>query len=381
MVDGCLPVPSIMGGAVETLLTMLIEQNEKNPQYEFYFIMSKTKTEKKVNFSFTHTHLYQVNTSSFERKLFKYINYANKMCNYKWPFYSPYNIKVFKLLNEIKPDFIIYEGGLDASIKKLKKQKNIIISAHIHGQIKHKKCYDLNLSNIIAVSEFIKKDWLKDCPNANVQVLPNAVNSKYFQINNITENQKKKLREKLGINCNDFVVLYAGRIIPIKGVLELAQAVVELNDLNIKLLMIGSTFFDKKMKQTSYQKQIRKLMSENPNLIATGHIPYEELVHYYAISDVQVIPSLCEEASGMVAIEGNYCGLPQIITNSGGLSENCPSSTIIVNKRENLIEQLKKAITEVKNNNVINNKDVNSFTEKEYFNQFVKILGGFDEKN
>ena len=36
VISGGLPIPSIKGGAVETLIDMYLEENEKNPQYKLY---------------------------------------------------------------------------------------------------------------------------------------------------------------------------------------------------------------------------------------------------------------------------------------------------------------------------------------------------------
>lgn len=97
--------------------------------------------------------------------------------------------------------------------------------------------------------------------------------------------------------------------------------------------------------------------------------------------NAQVVPSLWEEASGMVAIEGNYCGLPQIITNSGGLPENVSSSAIIIDKNKDVVSQLKEAIVKVKNKKITNSRDVKALTAKDYFNEFVKIINKFEENN
>lgn len=381
MPDGALPVPAIMGGAVETLMTMLVEQNEINPQFEFHFIMSKTKNEKQVKNIFKHTILHQIKTSMFARKIENIFHSINWRCNYKLPLCTTYHSKIFKLIKNLQPDIIIYENGVDSSLKQIAKQFSATKILHIHNQFIMKREIDNNIQNIISVSKFMKTDWLNTCPNANVQVLPNAINEKYFNMSNITQQQKLDLRQKLGIQPTDFVVLYTGRIIPVKGVLELVKAVDELQDKTIKLVLVGATFFERKMKPTLYQKQIQQTMQGNPNIIATGHIPYEQLGQYYAITNAQVVPSLWEEASGMVAIEGNYCGLPQIITNSGGLPENVSSSAIIIDKNKDVVSQLKEAIVKVKNKKITNSRDVKALTAKDYFNEFVKIINKFEENN
>ena len=379
--DGSLPVPAVMGGAIQNLLTMLIEQNELNPKFEFHFIMSKTDSEKEVKNIYKYTKLYQINTSKLERKIFKYINYVNRLCSFKLPLFSPYNRKTLKLINKINPEIIIYENMLDTSILKLKRNKNkFMVIQHVHGCLPNKQRYYKNIKNTIAVSNFIKQDWLKECPAANVKILPNAINEKHFDISKITKEQKFTLRQQLGISPTDFVVLYTGRIVPEKGILQLIEAFEQINEKNIKLLIVGDINSGRKVKRSEYMKQIEDKIKNNFSIIKTGFIPYETLVNYYAVADVQVIPSLCEEASGMTAIEGNYCGLAQIITNSGGLPENCSSSTIIIDKNGDVVSQLKEAILEVRNKNIKNSQNVKALTAKEYFNVFTNIIKQFEDE-
>lgn len=52
------------------------------------------------------------------------------------------------------------------------------------------------------------------------------------------------------------------------------------------------------------------------------------------MADVQVVCSICEEAAGLVAIEGMMSGLPLIITDSGGLPEYVGENAYAVLKRK-----------------------------------------------
>ena len=60
---------------------------------------------------------------------------------------------------------------------------------------------------------------------------------------------------------------------------------------------------------------------------------------------MQAIPSMCEEAAGLVGIEGMAAGLPLVVTHSGGLQEYVSSDcSIVVERDDNLIESLADAI-------------------------------------
>ncbi len=375
--DGCLPVPAVMGGAVETLLTMLIKQNEKNPTFEFYFLMSKTKNEKLVKDVYLYTHLYQHSTSMIERKLFRYVNFINKKLKYKIPMYLPYNTKVIRSIKQIDPDFIIYEGNIDASIKRLRcsKYKDKII-LHVHHQFSDKSYINANVTKLIAVSNFIKEDWLKTNDKANIQVLQNAIDTKFFDVDKVTDEVKKNLKQKLGLRDKDYVIIYTGRLNPVKGVLELVQAVSQINDENIKLLIVGGINAGSKVNINSY---VQKLMnySKNDKIIFTGFVSYNKLVNYYAIANLQVVPSLCEEAFGLVALEGACCKIPQIVTNSGSLPEICSSSAIVVNKENDVVQQLINAILSKKSSSKEFKNDRKILDAEEYFKNFINVINTF----
>ena len=56
-------------------------------------------------------------------------------------------------------------------------------------------------------------------------------------------------------------------------------------------------------------------------VIFTGYIPHEELPKYYALADLVVLPSTCEEAAGLTVIEAMMMQRPVITTTMGGIPE------------------------------------------------------------
>ena len=63
------------------------------------------------------------------------------------------------------------------------------------------------------------------------------------------------------------------------------------------------------------------------------------------IADMQAIPSLWEEAVGLVALEGMCSGLPLVITNSGGMVEYVPDSAgIKIEKDKDIVQNLAASI-------------------------------------
>lgn len=121
-------------------------------------------------------------------------------------------------------------------------------------------------------------------------------------VNSMTESEKKRLLNSLGIKTNGITYLYVGRMIELKGVIHLLKAwikhKVEYPDDN--LLLVGSG--------NKYDEFVAKFGSEN-SIHLVGSIKYDEMYKYYAIADVFIIPTL-EDNWSLVVPEAMACGLP-----------------------------------------------------------------------
>ena len=153
-------------------------------------------------------------------------------------------------------------------------------------------------------------------------------------------------KSKLKINKNDKIILYTGRVVPEKGVKELIEAFINIeNKQNLKLIIAGAVDYSSN-KESLYFSELKKISKDYTNIIFTGYVDYNEMPALYAIADIGVIPSTWEEPFALTVIEHLATGNPVIITNSGGMPElvnnNC---SIIVDKGN--IEQLSSAIIKI----------------------------------
>ena len=189
------------------------------------------------------------------------------------------------------------------------------------------------------------------------------------------------MREKLGLQEDDFVVLFVGRLIQIKGILELMQAVLSIPDEKVKLLVLGSANFGKRA-LSSYERKVKKISSQNRNrIIFTGYVDHAEVPQYASVADVQCVPSLWEEAAGLVVIEAMSEGLPTIVTNSGGMIEYVNDNTSLIVDRKDISENLKRAIIYLNENPEIRKRmseqaKIRSkrYDEATYYRDFVKTI-------
>ncbi|MDY4834297.1 MAG: glycosyltransferase family 4 protein [Frisingicoccus sp.] len=266
------------------------------------------------------------------------------------PLQRHYN-EIAELFQKEKFDLIIAEGGdTQAIIDIAKGHRRDQFANHIHIHYIPPENIVKNYGHVIGVSEFVTKEYLKACTMpVQAHVLKNAIDVKRFS-RSVSEEQKRSIRKKLGLSEKDFVVLYVGRILEVKGVLELMQAVTSLEDEHIKLLILGSANSGK-WSFSSYERKVKKLSEQNKDrIIFTGYVDNTEVYKYASVANVQCVPSLWEEAAGLVVLEAMAAELPMIVSDSGGMIEYVNRDAALVIERESIIENLKKTIYYMKEN-------------------------------
>ena len=389
---GILPVPNTLGGAIETLLTNIITENEYYNKANITIISSYENGAYKISKSYKNTSIKYIKSSKLEIKLYNLLyRLIRKVFKKKLNFSSLYYLKSYRILKKYNYDYIVVEGGDYLELKKIVDyfgKKNIYL--HIHHQLIPNIELDAIFDNIIGTSNFVNKEWERNSSNKNLHkyVVYNCVNENYFN-KKISNNERRTIREKLGFEKDDFIVIYCGRIIKEKGVKELVQAVNLIENKKIKLLIVGSINFALECTD-EYLRSIESFVKKSDNKIKfTGYIANEEVFKYYQTADVQVIPSICEEAAGLVSIEGMLSGLPLIVTKSVGLNEYVSDEcSIKISKEKNLVVHIKEAIEKLYNDkNMYNNmklaglKRSNYFKMNKYYEDILNIfLGEEDEK-
>jgi D-inositol-3-phosphate glycosyltransferase len=132
-----------------------------------------------------------------------------------------------------------------------------------------------------------------------------------------------KSRAQLGVGQDDEVVLFVGRIQPLKAPDVLIRAAAELvrreparRD-RLRLIIIGSPSgpqgqWGQSLQPLAAELGVADLVELRP------HSPRAELFRWYCVSDVVGVPSY-NESFGLVALEAQACGRPVVATDVGGL--------------------------------------------------------------
>ena len=346
---GVLPVPPTSGGAVENLVYTLINENEKviNPiQIDIYSIPCSENGyigQKNTTYYFNEYSWLEKNIIYRNKVLNKILNKLNL---------SNYILFLKNALKNKKYDYIIIENR-PQYVKILRKVNNSKIILHMHNDhmIKNpKKGIEVakNCHKIVVVSQYIKNSIINNLniSEDKIVVLHNGIDTKRFCEGSVSKENKSKIRSELKISDNDFIVLFSGRIIKEKGILEVIEAVKKLNTINnLKLLIVGSTWYGANSK-SKFTEEIKEISFEiKEKIIFTGYIKYEEINNIYSIADLIVLPSMWDDPFPLTVLEAMSMGIPVITTVSGGIPEMFEGNDgILLERNEEITDKLADVI-------------------------------------
>ena len=141
----------------------------------------------------------------------------------------------------------------------------------------------------------------------NVYIVPTGIDvEKFYRENNKKLNVLKK-RKELGIDADDFVILFVGRVASEKNLdllLSVMKSLVSVSS-RIKLLIVGDGPDSEK-----YQKYVQRVGLDR-NVIFAGKVPWDQINSYYLIADCFATASHTE-TQGLTVIEAMAASLPVV---------------------------------------------------------------------
>ena len=130
--------------------------------------------------------------------------------------------------------------------------------------------------------------------------------------------RKSEAKQELNITAKKNIILFFGLIRPYKGFEILLKSISLLKDKNISfhLIVAGECYQDKKQ----YIELINNLKISNYMTWHDSYIPDNDVVKYFSVADVVVLPYTSASQSGISQIAYNY-NMPIIVSDVGGLPE------------------------------------------------------------
>jgi D-inositol-3-phosphate glycosyltransferase len=145
-----------------------------------------------------------------------------------------------------------------------------------------------------------------------IEVVPPGVDHRVF-----VPGDRAAARRALGLEPQGRVLLYVGRIQPLKGADLAVRCLAELGD-DVSLLVVGGP------SGPDGEAEVLGLRRLVDDLGLGGRVQFvppqthERLVAYYQAADVCLVPSRTE-SFGLVALEAAACGTPVVAADVGGL--------------------------------------------------------------
>ncbi|KAA3643616.1 MAG: glycosyltransferase family 1 protein [Chloroflexi bacterium] len=171
-------------------------------------------------------------------------------------------------------------------------------------------------------AETAQLQWLYEVKTDHVTIVPPGVDICHFY-----PIPKDEAKEYIGVSPDDQLLMYVGRIEPLKGIDTLLQAIANMrameggNDRNISLAIIGGEADISEEQMTTEMGRLQRMCDKlglKDIVSFMGKRSQDKLPYYYSAAEVVVVPSLYE-SFGMVALEAMACGTPVIASQVGGL--------------------------------------------------------------
>jgi D-inositol-3-phosphate glycosyltransferase len=165
--------------------------------------------------------------------------------------------------------------------------------------------------------------WLYGADPQKISIVPPGVDLERFK-----PMDQRQAREYLGIPPHHQMILFVGRIQPLKGIDTLIRALALAREREPALaeticvsIIGGDPNPDSEVEQSEFARleSLRAELGIGDMVTFLGAKDQDTLVYYYAAAEIVVMPSHYE-SFGMVALEAMACGTPVIASDVGGLS-------------------------------------------------------------
>jgi D-inositol-3-phosphate glycosyltransferase len=242
-----------------------------------------------------------------------------------------FNLERFWKDNGLRYDIVYSHYWMSALVGKYLRWKwriPYITMYHTLGAVKNTLGIGENEPELRIVSE---RDTIKDCQRiivatekekqdlvrlygadaGKIGAVPCGVNMELFR-----PVDKIIARNTLGLK-DEKVLLFVGRIDPLKGIEQLIKAMpLVKNSGNPRLIVVGGD--DNSKAELEELNQQAAGLGIGESVTFQGLVRQEQLPYYYSAADVCVVPSYYE-SFGLVALEALACGTPVVAAEVGDL--------------------------------------------------------------
>ena len=200
-------------------------------------------------------------------------------------------------------------------------------------------------------AELAQLQWLYQADTRKVAIIPPGVDVSHFYP--IPADEAK---EFIGISPQDRMLLFVGRIEPLKGIDTLIEAIAHLRlrgALRPKSLCLSVIGGEPDVSQESLSEEMSRLQDLRARYGVDDFVAFlgrrgqDTLPYYYSAAEAVVVPSYYE-SFGMVALEAMASGTPVVASQVGGLAflvqDGVTGFTVPVDEPDTLADRLQQII-------------------------------------
>jgi len=389
VLPGKLPVPAVRGGAIESLLNNLLDENEKASSFDAIIFSEYDIEAEKASRKYSSSRFFYIKRGRTYNVLNFLFGIGRKINPPKATFLDiNYIVRTLRRLN---PDKIIVEGSFLKLIelKKFFPRDKLVFRLHadLIVQVTNETLQVLKSASLfIVASDFLRRriEQTSGDKTPAVRILRNGIRSEFFS--RVTDEKKANLLNRYGISGSEPIIMYVGRIIKSKGIMQLIEALIKAREkAAFHFVLVGSygSGFGFGDEENDFTSNLRRIVMDNKSWITvTGFVSNSDLPAFYQIATIVVVPSICEDVSPLVVNEAMASGTPLIVTDAGGIQEYITNQCAIVVKRdeqivENICDSICGLLEEPQRLKAMGSAAlINSldYTSARFYNSFCTIL-------
>ena len=211
---------------------------------------------------------------------------------------------------------------------------------------------------IVAVTQETKNFLLKThkINSQRILLIPLGVDTDFFKFDN---EARLNIRKKFKLKENEVVLVFSGTIVRRKGIELLLEALSEIRNEDVKLLIVG----DGDLSYMQELKNLSKRLEIENKTIFTGFVKKDEVKNYFSASNIGVWPG----NNSVSIMEAMACKLPIVMVDLqlGQLVSYNNGIKFPQNNKEKLKDALNKLVNDEKLRFGMGNNSVN--TIKKYY--------------
>ncbi len=235
------------------------------------------------------------------------------------------------LLREQKIQLVEVHNRITLALRIKKSLPCLAVATHLHNDphgmegaktAKQRQSLLEQLDAVYCVSEYVRQRLLEGVATelaVKCHVIHNALADNYsLDIATVKKQQW---------------LVYAGRFIPEKGALALAQALAQVlpHFPQWRAVFLGAWGFGHTAGKSDYEQQVYAALTTVASQVEfRGHVPHSEVMATLAQSLVTIVPSTCAEAFGRVALEAMSMQNAVMVSSFGALPEIAGDAAMVL---------------------------------------------------